>query len=202
MNGLVLKSWGGLIAFKYGVIYADPPWSFETYSAGGGNRAPGYDTMSLDAIKALRPADLAGPNCLLAMWVTDPFLGHAFDVLWDWGFEFKTIGFVWGKSGRNMPATINSDEISAHFPIGTGHYTRANPEICLFATRGNPKIRDHSVRKLIIEPRREHSRKPDRVRSDLMRLARGPYVELFARQRTLGWDVWGNEADKFGGPDE
>ena len=202
MNGVPLKSWDGLLAFKYRVIYADPPWKFETYCKTGGTRAAPYDTMTLADIKALRPADLAHEDCLLAMWVTDPFLEHAFEVLSDWGFTFKTVGFVWAKSGRNMPASIDSTNLAAHFPIGTGHYTRANPEMCLFATRGNPRIRDHSVRKLVIGARRDHSRKPDRVRSDLMKLARGPYVELFARQHTPGWDVWGNEADRFGGADE
>ncbi|MEX0971503.1 MAG: MT-A70 family methyltransferase [Paracoccaceae bacterium] len=202
MNGMVLKSWGGLIAFKYRVIYVDPPWKFETYSGNGGNRAVPYPTMTLDGIKALRPADLAHEDCLLAMWVTDPFLAHAMDVLWDWGFDYKTVGFTWVKPAKRLADTISSGDMAAHFPIGMGHYTRANPEMCLFATRGSPKILDHAVRQLIVAPKREHSRKPDRVRDDLMRLCRGPYVELFARQRTAGWDAWGNEADRFGGGDE
>jgi N6-adenosine-specific RNA methylase IME4 len=48
--------------------------------------------------------------------------------------------------------------------------------------------------------RREHSRKPDYVHECIERLVAGPYLELFARQRRPGWDVWGNEIEKFGGP--
>jgi N6-adenosine-specific RNA methylase IME4 len=53
------------------------------------------------------------------------------------------------------------------------------------------------VRQGIIEPRREHSRKPDCIHERIERLVAGPYVELFARQRRPGWDCWGNEVDKF-----
>ena len=51
--------------------------------------------------------------------------------------------------------------------------------------------------KQIIAPRREHSRKPDGIHERIERLVAGPYLELFARQKRPGWDVWGNEADKF-----
>ena len=53
------------------------------------------------------------------------------------------------------------------------------------------------VRKLIVEPRREHSRKPDDVRARIERLVVGPYLELFARETNPGWDCWGNQAHLF-----
>ena len=53
------------------------------------------------------------------------------------------------------------------------------------------------VRKLIVEPRREHSRKPDDVRARIERLVVGPYLELFARETNAGWDCWGNQANLF-----
>ena len=189
--------WEGLQMLRYGVIYADPPWSFETYSEKGNGRGCAYDTMSLEEISALRVADLAAPDCMLAMWVTDPFLEHAFGVLDSWGFEYKTVGFTWAKTAKHLPAQLDPKKLSTYFPIGTGHHTRANPEMCLFATRGAPKRLDASVRQLILDPRREHSRKPDEARESLERLYRGPRVELFARQRAKGWDAWGNETGKF-----
>ena len=81
--------------------------------------------------------------------------------------------------------------------MGTGYYTRANPELCLLFTRGNPKRISSAVRKLIIAPRREHSRKPDETRERIERLVAGPYCELFARASAPGWDSWGLEAGKF-----
>jgi N6-adenosine-specific RNA methylase IME4 len=69
--------------------------------------------------------------------------------------------------------------------------------VCLLATRGSPKRLNADVRQGIIEPRREHSRKPDCIHERIERLVAGPYVELFARQRRPGWDCWGNEVDKF-----
>jgi hypothetical protein len=49
------------------------------------------------------------------------------------------------------------------------------------------------VRQVIIEPRREHSRKPDCVHERIERLVAGPYLELFARRERNGWTTWGNE---------
>ncbi|BCV04979.1 MAG: hypothetical protein CM15mV95_510 [Caudoviricetes sp.] len=40
----------------------------------------------------------------------------------------------------------------------------------------------------------EHSKKPDCVRDRIVELCGDlPRIELFARQKTPGWDVWGNE---------
>jgi len=189
--------WQGLKMLRYGVIYADPPWSFETYSQKGNGRGCAYDTMSLEEISALRVADLAAPDCMLAMWVTDPFLEQAFGVLDSWGFQYKTVGFTWAKTAKHLPEQLDTDKLSRYFPIGTGHHTRANPEMCLFATRGAPKRLNASTRQLILAPRREHSRKPDEAREALERLYRGPRVELFARQKVKGWAAWGNETGKF-----
>jgi N6-adenosine-specific RNA methylase IME4 len=82
--------------------------------------------------------------------------------------------------------------------VGMGYWTRANSEPCLLATRGKPKRINADVRQGIIEPRREHSRKPDCVPARIERLVEGPYLELFARTQRPGWTVWGNQTDKFG----
>jgi N6-adenosine-specific RNA methylase IME4 len=78
-----------------------------------------------------------------------------------------------------------------------GYWTRANSEPCLLATRGKPKRVNADVRQGIVEPRREHSRKPDCVPGRIERLVDGPYLELFARTQRQGWTVWGNQTDKF-----
>lgn len=82
----------------------------------------------------------------------------------------------------------------------TGYGTRANVETCLLGMIGDLGLPlDRSVRRLIIEPIREHSRKPDRVPRDIDRLYAGPAAELFARTRRPGWDSWGNQVEKFAG---
>lgn len=78
---------------------------------------------------------------------------------------------------------------------GTGYWSRANPEQCLLATHGLPKRRNANVPKLIVAPRREHSRKPDEAYTRIQNLCYGPYLELFARQKVEGWDSIGNEAE-------
>lgn len=174
----------------FGVIYADPPWTFVTHSAKGKGKSPEqhYSCMSIDDIKALPVAALAAPDCALLMWITDPHLSLGMDVIKDWGFTYKTVGFTWAKQGRK-------DHEKWHF--GTGYYTRANPEMCLLATRGKPKRLSASVRQLVVSPVREHSRKPDEVYDRIEALMPGPYLELFARTTRPGWTAWGNQTERF-----
>lgn len=171
----------------YNVIYADPPWRFQTYSALGEGRSAAayYDVMTPGEIAAYPVQHLAGKDCVLLLWVTDPLLEAGLNVIKAWGFTYKTVGFYWIKTSKDYCSR----------PIGTGYWTRANPEQCLLATRGRPKRLNSDVRKLVESPRREHSRKPDGIYERIERLAAGPYVELFARDRRPGWDAIGLEAD-------
>jgi len=194
--------WGDLAPLNYGVIMADPPWRFETWSDAGQNRKPDYDTMSVEEIADLRVADLARSDCLLALWAIDPMLDRAFEVIEAWGFRFVTVGFYWAKAVRDpLPAFAAVGQgdrtIDSLFPITKAHWTRNNPEICLFAVRGAPHRLSASVRKLIVAPRREASRKPDDAAERLEQLVRGPYCELFSRAGRPGWDAWGNQTGKF-----
>ncbi|MCB2055859.1 MAG: DNA methyltransferase [Geminicoccaceae bacterium] len=180
----------------YRVIYADPPWTFRTYSRKGKGRSPEahYDCMTLDDIKALPVADWAASDALLLMWATDPLLERALEVVRAWGFTYKTVGFYWAKLNKGREPHLVSE---ADFFTGMGFWTRANPEPCLLATRGRPGRRSGAVRKLVVAPRREHSRKPDEVRARIEALADGPYLEMFARDGRRGWDVWGGQAGLF-----
>jgi N6-adenosine-specific RNA methylase IME4 len=180
---------------RYRVIYADPPWTFATYSRKGKGRSAEayYDCMSLNAITALPVADWAAEDCVLLLWVTDPLLPTAFEVIRAWGFTYKTVGFYWAKLNKRAPAASYG---GADFFTGLGFWTRANPELCLLATRGHPRRRRADVKKLIVAPRREHSRKPDAAYERIEALCEGPYLELFARSTRPGWDSWGAEADR------
>ncbi len=178
----------------YRVIYADPPWTFATYSRKGKGRSAEayYDCMSLDDIKALPVARWAADDSVLLLWTTDPLLPTAFEVIRAWGFAYKTVGFYWAKLNKSSTGPVFGD---ADFFTGLGFWTRANPELCLLATRGHPRRRRADVRKLIVAPRREHSRKPDQAYDRIEALCAGPYLEMFARSARPGWDRWGAECD-------
>lgn len=170
-----------------GAILADPPTRFQTWSKKGRDRAAEqhYRTMSFKRIMALPVREIAAPDCCLFLWATWPALLSSLAIIEAWGFTYKTCAFDWAK--------VSSGRVQ----IGLGYWTRANSEPCLFATRGKPKRLNADVSQLIVEPRREHSRKPDCVHARIERLVAGPYVELFARSRRRGWHCWGNETEKF-----
>ncbi|MEM7771051.1 MAG: MT-A70 family methyltransferase [Cyanobacteria bacterium P01_A01_bin.37] len=174
---------------KYGIIYADPPWTYrDKCNAGKRGVSHKYDVMDLEAICALPVQAIAADDCLLAMWWVPPMPMEALRVAAAWGFTFKTMkGFTWEKVSKN----------GKHL-IGMGSYTRANTEDCLFAVRGKPKRIDAGVRQFIQSERREHSQKPDEVRDRLVQLMGNvPRIELFARNTTPGWHAWGNEIAPF-----
>lgn len=189
----------------YGAILADPPWRFRTYNEKGRARCPDwkpfknspsrhYETMAIEDIRALPVASLAADDCALFLWISWPNLLDALSVIEAWGFKFKTCGFVWTKAHAGQIEMFRDDFDDL---MGTGYWTRANTEACLLATRGDPKRINKDVRQAIIEPRREHSRKPACVHERIERLVAGPFLELFARSRWSGWNCFGDELDKF-----
>ena len=88
---------------------------------------------------------------------------------------------------------VLSNRVKMGFFTGLGYWTRSNPEMCLLATRGKPKRLNKSIPQLVVEQRREHSRKPDIVYDHIEKMLNGPYIELFARRKREGWTSWGNE---------
>ena len=142
--------------------------------------------MLIEDIKKLPVAQISQRDAVLFLWVTFPLLQEAWSVMEAWGFTFKTVAFVWVKQNRK------SDPLF----WGMGYWTRANAELCLLATRGHPKRAAKDVHQVIISHVEKHSRKPDEVRKRIERLMGDqPRIELFAREKSPGWDVWGNEVD-------
>lgn len=181
---------------EYRVIYADPPWSFATYSDKGKGRSAQahYDCLGMDDLCKIPVREWAARNCALFLWTTDPLLPQALKLIEAWGFTYKTVGFYWAKLNRSAPGKRFAEE---DFFTGLGFWTRANVEQCLLATRGKPKRKAKDVRRLVIAPRREHSRKPEEVYQRIERLLSGPYLELFARGTRPGWDSWGDQSGLF-----
>lgn len=173
---------------KYQIIYMDPPWAYRDLNMINSSVTDHYSVMSNDEIAKLPINELADENCALFLWVTMPKLNEVFDIVNRWGgFTYKTCAFSWVK--------MNKKSTDTYF-MGQGRWTRANVELCLLFTKGHPKKISCAVRQLIASPIREHSRKPDETRERIIQLLGNlPRVELFARQKTEGWDVWGNEVE-------
>ena len=176
---------------KYNIIYADPPWTFKTWSNKGKGKSAEqyYDCMTIDAIQTLPVNEIADENCILFIWVTYPKLIEGIETISKWGFTYKTCGFSWIKKNKKADSLF----------WGLGYWTRANNEICLLATKGKPKRVGKGVHQVVMDKIREHSRKPDCVRDRIIELCGNlPRIELFARQKINGWDVWGNEVNSIG----
>jgi N6-adenosine-specific RNA methylase IME4 len=196
----------------FGLIMADPPWSYAMFSDKGYAKAPEgqYETMDPAAIKGLPVEALAAPDCLLWLWAVNPQLPLALEVMAAWGFTFKTAGTWLKRTTRGKTS------------FGTGYILRSANEPFLIGTRGNPKT-TRSTRSAVIThderfkgtgdwseiwpngtvtieaATRGHSRKPDEAFSacdELMPNVRK--LELFSRTDRKGWSTWGDEAGKFG----
>src|SRR3954447_25734205 len=168
----------------YKLIYADPPWRFQTYSARGKGRHASrhYETMDLKAICDLPVADIAAKDSVLAIWDYGPLLPEVLQVIEAWGFTYQSELLVWVKTTR-----------SGKLAFGTGYTTRKNSELVLSATRGKGlEVVDRGVSWCFLAERREHSRKPDEAAESLERLfGPVPWIELFVRRKRPGWTCWG-----------
>lgn len=177
-----------MCAKKYNIIYADPPWSIQSTSQvpSGRPTARPYVAMRMCDIFALPVSPIAADNSVLLLWATAPLLPEALFCLKSWGFEYKSVAFTWVKRNKSSHSWF----------WGMGWWTRSNAEYCLLATRGNPKRASASVHSVLDGAILEHSRKPARVRDLIVQLCGDvPRIELFAREKTAGWDVWGNEVE-------
>ena len=172
---------------KYQIIYADPPWG--SNSQFGRDKKKGneqhYPLMTNEDIQNLPVSDISDKDCVLFLWVVDAQLQDALDTIKAWGFTYKTVAFTWTKETKHG---------KDHF--GVGMWTRKNPEMCLLATKGKPKRINAGVRQLQRHKIREHSRKPDKIRDEIVRLCGDiPKLEMFCRHPAQSWDVWGNEVE-------
>lgn len=175
---------------KYDIIYADPPWeyrqkqmNFQRYDEGKkytNSVNEHYPTMSKAELFEMSETvkKIAADDCLLYMWATCPNMDLAVEVGKQWGFEYKTVAFVWDKQRTNY-----------------GFYTLSQCELCLVFKRGKiPKRQRSNVRQFLSEKLGVHSKKPDAIRERIDSMySHLTRIELFARQYAEGWDCWGNE---------
>ena len=163
-------------------VYADPPWRYKNkHMVRGSVRTSGaethYVTMSKQELQALPVQSIAKPDCLLFMWVSSPLLDEAIELGRAWGFQYKTVAFVWHKGASVV-----------------GHYTLSECELWLVFKRGRiPSPRgSRGEKQFLQELRRHHSAKPHAVRERIGRMfPTQDKIELFARERAEGWSGWG-----------
>lgn len=168
---------------KYKMIYADPAWSYDNQNTGGsmisGANAK-YSTMSLEEIKELPVKDISSKDSVLFLWATVPLLPEALEVMKEWGYQYKTTIF-WRKI----------------MSLGMGFWFRGQVEMLLFGVKGKVKAFRCQKCNFIQSKVRKHSQKPTQIYGLLEEISKkhnlDPKVELFARERRQGWDVWGNQ---------
>ena len=178
---------------KYNIIYADPAWEYKESGSTTNSRSLAkqhYNTMSTQDICNLPVKNIKTDDAICFMWATFPKIAEALKVMKAWGFEYKTAAFVWVK--KNKKSNTNF--------WGMGAYTRANAEVCLLGiskkTKASEQVKAHNIHQIIEAPIERHSKKPDIIREKIVELLGDlPRVELFARNTTEGWDVWGNEVE-------
>ena len=181
---------------KYQVIYADPPWDYggkmqydkttikdenigfkkKIFISSAGFK---YPTLKLKYLKELDIKSISDDNCLLFMWTTGPHMANAIELGIAWGFEYKTVAFVWDKMVHNP-----------------GRYTLSQTEFVLAFKKGKfPQPRGaRNIKQMVQIHRGEHSVKPLQVIDGISRMfPEQEKIELFARNNYVGWDNWGLE---------
>jgi N6-adenosine-specific RNA methylase IME4 len=179
-----MTPFAGLPRNHFAAILADPPWPFKTWSPKGQGRSgeAHYATLSHADLEAPPVGELAADDAVLFMWIVQTQIPQAVRLFEAWGFELKSVAFGWLKGDGQQ---LFPDD--PPMQIGMGKWTRAEFEQCWLGTRGNPKRLNADVRQVLVEKRREHSRKPDGIHDRIERLVAGPYLELFARKSRPGW---------------
>lgn len=194
---------------RYRTIVLDPPWN----ERGGGKVKRGadrhYKTMSAKAIvKTVLESGAFTPDrngCSVWVWATANYLDDALWVMDRLGAEYVT-NAVWVKAEvikdppmADLPPQIyppgNTPLVVPQAP-GLGQRVRMCHEHLLYGRIGRVPVppTDRRLPSVVYAPRRKHSEKPD----EAYRLIEshdgdGPKLDMFARTKRDGWDVWGDE---------
>jgi N6-adenosine-specific RNA methylase IME4 len=175
----------------YKTILADPPWRFTNRTgkvAPEHKRLNRYDTLSLEEIMEIPVSLVAEGSSHLYLWVPNALLPEGLQVMKAWGFQYKS-NLIWHKVRKDGGPDGR----------GVGFYFRNTTEVILFGIRGRMRTMQpgRSQVNIIRTQKQEHSRKPDELYGIIERCSPGPYLEIFARGKRPGWDVFGNQAEDY-----
>jgi N6-adenosine-specific RNA methylase IME4 len=167
---------------KYKTIYADPPWEFRDKL--DDSRKKPYKTMSIDELSKLPISSLADSGSHLYLWVPNSHLEEGLWLMKAWGYKYYT-NIVWVKLTSNNKLWF-----------GMGRNFRNSTELLLFGVRGNLRTLTRNTRNVVFAKRPAlHSAKPVDFYWVIEWNSPAPRLELFARAKREGWDVWGNEVE-------
>ena len=168
----------------FDVISVDPPWNYEgenknktSFDSVGRRVANPYPEMSTQEIKEIELPLMK--DSIVFLWTTHKFLPDALDILKEWNLDYKGT-LVWNKE-----------------KMGMGAWFRMQCEFCLVGIKGKPYWENTKYRDILNEPRREHSRKPDSFFTMIEEITLGRRLEYFSREKRQGWEVFGNDINKF-----
>lgn len=175
----------------YGTILIDPPWRFQNRTgkvAPEHQRLNRYSTLSTKELKALPVGELAQEQSHLYLWCPNALLADGLAVMEAWGFTYKT-NLIWYKIRKDGGPDGR----------GVGFYFRNVTEMVLFGVKGKLRTLSPGRRQtnVIAQRKREHSKKPYEQYGIIEACSPGPFLELFARERVPGWDVWGDQVDSY-----
>ncbi len=176
---------------RYATVLIDPPWRFINRTgkvAPEHRRLNRYRTMSTDELGRLLVPGLAAERSHLYLWCPNALLPDGLALLAAWGFTYKT-NIVWYKVRKDGGPDGR----------GVGFYFRNVTELVLFGIKGGMRTLAPGRRQtnIIVQRKREHSKKPDELYDVIQACSPGPYLELFARERARDWDSWGDEVDTY-----
>ena len=168
----------------FDVVSVDPPWNYEgenknktSFDSVGRRVANPYPEMSTQEIKQIKLPLMK--DSIVFLWTTHKFLPDALEILKEWNLEYKGT-LVWNKE-----------------KMGMGAWFRMQCEFCLVGIKGKPYWENTKYRDILNEPRREHSRKPDSFFTMVEEITLGRRLEYFSREKRQGWEVFGNDINKF-----
>lgn len=164
----------------YRTIVIDPPWPERgggVIKRGADRHYPLVDVLDMPTLIIRAEAYQPAANAHLYLWVTNTHLPDGLGLMAAIGFRYITT-LTWAKDR-----------------IGLGQYWRGRTEHVLFGVRGRlPIPSDRRLSTLFRADRDDHSSKPDRFYEIVEQVSPSPRLEMFARRRRVGWDVWGDEA--------
>ncbi len=171
---------------EFDLIVMDFPWNYDLQLSG----APNYKTMTVEEGKKQFPSLPTHKDCVLAMWVTNPKIEDAIELVHFWNFRVVTsIFWIKAKDGKPEPDSLQ---------VGTGYTTKGAHEMLWICYKGNPKPPSVEDRfpSVLFAPRGKHSEKPDEM---YIRLEKMYYhstkLDIFARKRRKKWTSFGDELE-------
>jgi N6-adenosine-specific RNA methylase IME4 len=173
---------------KYNIIYTDPPWNQKKGNIRkcrpNQNRNLDYTTCSLKEIKNIHEKFFmhVDDKYNIFMWTIDKYLHETEKMMSDLGYILHA-RIIWDKQNGIAPA----------FTVRFSH------EYLLWFYKKGCMLKPTSEMRgkyttVIREMSTKHSKKPEAAYRMIENMFPDTNkLELFAREKRIGWDSWGNE---------